>query len=126
MRIAGISIPEKKRLEIGLQEVYGIGRTRARSILENAGVSFDERPTALGAEKESKIRKLVENHLIEGNLRREISSHIKRLKDTLSYRGVRHRKNLPVRGQRTKTNSRTTRGNTRRTMGSGKRKLEKK
>lgn len=126
MRIAGVTIPEKKRLEIGLQDIYGIGKTRARKILNEAGVSFDDRPTVLKPQKESEIRKSVEDYLIEGNLRREISSHIKRLKDTRSYRGTRHRKNLPVRGQRTKTNSRTIRGNTRRTMGSGKRKLEKK
>ena len=125
MRIAGITIPDKKRLEFGLQEIYGIGRFRARDILTQAGVDFGVRPKDLSREAENKIRQLVEGFKIEGELRREVGSNIKRLRDIGSYRGMRHSRGLPVRGQRTKTNSRTRRGNVRKTMGSGRRKLEK-
>ena len=125
MRIFGITVPEKKRLEIGLTVFYGIGRPRAKKNLNAAGVQVGKKPKDLSAEEENKIRKEVESLKLEGDLKREISSNIKRLKDIKSYRGTRHQKKLPVRGQRTKTNSRTVRGNVRRTMGSGRRKVEK-
>jgi len=125
MRISGITIPEKKRLEVGLTAVFGIGRPRSRKILGEVGISFDARPKDVSPEDENKIRKLIESFKTEGDLKREISGNIKRLKDIRAYRGVRHSKGLPVRGQRTKTNSRTVRGNVRKTTGSGRRKLEK-
>ena len=122
MRIAGITIPGGKRLEIGLTAIYGIGISRARTILTEAKVAHNAKGDALNPEEENRIRKIVESLKIEGNLKREVSSNIKRLKDIKAYRGVRHMKRLPVRGQRTKTNSRTVRGNVRKTMGSGRRK----
>jgi small subunit ribosomal protein S13 len=125
MRIAGITIPEDKRLEIALTAIYGIGRSKARRILDRASISNDKRPKELKADEESLIRELVEAERIEGELRREISSNIKRLKDISSYRGTRHTRRLPARGQRTKTNARTLKG-VKKTMGSGKRKVEKK
>ena len=125
MRISGITIPDNKRLEISLTAIYGIGRVSARNILSQASVSEGKKASTLTAEEEGKIRQLVEAQKIEGELRREISSHIKRLKDIKSYRGERHLRRLPARGQRTKTNSRTLKG-AKKTMGSGKRKVEKK
>lgn len=127
MRIAGITVPEKKRLEIGLTAVYGIGRPMAHDILDEAGVDYARTAASLTTEEENAIRSAVEARgmLIEGELRREIGSHIKRLKDISSYRGSRHVKNLPCRGQHTKTNARTHKG-VRKTMGSGRRKVEKK
>ncbi|MAZ40920.1 30S ribosomal protein S13 [bacterium] len=126
MRIAGITIPDEKRLEIGLTAVFGVGRTRAHQILDKTGIERGSKPKDLKPEDENKIRKEIEAFAIEGDLKREVSGNIKRLKDIKSYRGARHSHNLPSRGQRTKTNSRTVRGNVRKTMGSGKRKLEKK
>jgi small subunit ribosomal protein S13 len=126
MRIAGITVPDNKRIEIGLTVFYGIGRSRAQAILEQAGVSFDKTAKDVTAEEEGKIRAIVEKIKIEGDLKREVASHIKRLKDIKCYRGSRHARGLPSRGQRTKTNSRTRRGNTRKTMGTGRRKAEKK
>ena len=125
MRIAGITIPETKRLEFALTAVYGIGRPMAKAILREAHFDESKKPAELSAEDEQKLRTLIECKSIEGELRREISSHIKRLKDIKSYRGSRHTKRLPARGQRTKTNSRTLKG-VKKTMGSGKRKLDKK
>jgi len=126
MRILGITVPENKRLEIALTSIYGVGRSRALHILKTVKVDPATKSTALSVEQENEIRKLVESYKIEGDLRREIGSNIKRLKDIKSYRGSRHARHLPARGQRTKTNSRTIRGNVRKTMGSGKRKEEKK
>lgn len=126
MRILGITIPEEKRLEIGLTTLFGIGRSRAQQILDKAKVDWGTRAKDLSTEKENDIRKIIENFKIEGDLRRETSGNIKRLKDIKCYRGVRHMRVLPVRGQRTKTNSRTRRGNTRKTMGTGRRAVEKK
>jgi len=126
MRILGITIPNEKRLEIGLTVLYGVGISSARKILDKLNISHGVKPSDLKEEDENKIRALIEGMLIEGNLKREISANIKRLKDIKSYKGIRHIKRLPVNGQRTKTNSRTVRGNVRKTMGSGKRKLEKK
>lgn len=126
MRIAGITLPDHKRLEIALTALYGIGRKRARTILETANISFDKRPKELSSDNENALRKLIEGYKIEGDLKREVSGNVKRLKDIKTYRGVRHTRRLPVYGQRTKTNSRTVRGNVRKTMGSGKVKVEKK
>ena len=126
MRILGITIPENKRLEIGLTALYGVGRSRAQDVLEKAGVDFGARPASLSAEAEAKVKKLLEAVKIEGDLKREISGNIKRLKDIKSHRGSRHVRNLPSRGQRTKTNSRTRRGNIRKTAGTGRRAVDKK
>ncbi len=126
MRIAGITIPDSKRLEIGLTAVYGIGRVRAEKILAEAQVDGGKKPADISAEEEAAINKLVTDHHIEGELRREVSGNIKRLKDIKSYRGDRHSRGLPVRGQRSKTNSRSVRGNVRKTMTSGRRKVDKK
>ncbi|MBM2818131.1 MAG: ribosomal protein small subunit ribosomal protein [Parcubacteria group bacterium] len=126
MRIAGITLPENKRLEIALTSVYGIGRSKAHKILDKTKIAYEKKPKELSPEEENEIRKIVETFKIEGDLKREVSSNIKRLKDIKSYRGTRHMKRLPSRGQRTKTNSRTLRGNVRKTMGTGRRKEEKK
>lgn len=125
MRIAGITIPDEKRLEVGLTAVYGVGRPRAKAALESLGIDMGMRPTELSAAQESALREAIEKFTIEGELKREISGNIRRLRDIKSYRGSRHTKHLPVRGQGTKTNSRTVRGNKRTTMTSGRRKLEK-
>jgi len=125
MRILGITVPEEKRLEIGLTVFYGIGRARAKDILREASVEANKKAKELSAEEENRIRKLVEAVRLEGDLKREVAANIKRLKDIKAYRGIRHQRRLPVRGQRTKTNSRTVRGNVRKTMGSGRRKVEK-
>lgn len=126
MRIAGITIPENKRIEIGLTAVYGIGRSNAHDILDKAGIEYGKRTKELSEQDENKIRKIVEEITTEGDLKREIASNVKRLKDIKCYRGTRHLKHLPARGQRTKTNSRTVRGNVRKTMMSGRKKVEKK
>lgn len=118
-------MPNEKRLEYGLTCLYGIGVSRARKILDQVGIDRGKRPGEIGPDDENKIRTVVEKILIEGNLKREIAANIKRLKDIKSYRGLRHMKRLPVRGQRTKTNSRTVRGNVRKTMSSGRRKESK-
>jgi small subunit ribosomal protein S13 len=112
-------------MEIALTAIYGIGRSRAKHILMKTQVDAGMKPTQLSVDQENSIRKLVEGYKIEGDLKREIGGNIKRLKDIKSYRGSRHARHLPTRGQRTKTNSRTVRGNVRKTMGSGKRKEEK-
>lgn len=126
MRIIGITVPENKRLEFALTAIYGIGRSRAKYILNQAKVDGGITSKDLSVEQENAIRKLVESYKIEGDLKREVASNIKRLKDIKTYRGSRHARHLPARGQRTKTNSRTVRGNVRKTMGSGRRKEEKK
>lgn len=125
MRIAGVTIPDNKQLAYSLPLIFGIGPTRARAILEKTGISATKKGGDLTAEEEQKIRLLAESFTIEGELRREIGQNIKRLKDIRSARGERHSRGLPVRGQRTKTNSRTRRGNVRKTMTSGRRTLEK-
>lgn len=125
-RIAGIDIPDNKRVVISLTYIYGIGQISAVQILKQTNVSEDVRVNKLTADQLNAIRQIVEkNYKIEGDLRREIGMNIKRLKEITCYRGMRHGRRLPVRGQRTKTNSRTIRGNVRKTAGSGKRKLEK-
>lgn len=126
MRIAGITIPDNKKLEIGLTAVYGVGRSRARKVMDQSKIAHDKMPKDLTPEEENEVRKIVESYKIEGDLKREVSSNIKRLKDIKSYRGTRHAKRLPSRGQRTKTNSRTLRGNIRKTAGTGRKKEEKK
>lgn len=125
MRILGITVPNEKRLEIALTCVYGVGISIARKILNEVGIDYGKKASELTDEEENKIRGIIEGMKIEGNLKREISGNIKRLKDIKAYRGIRHAKNLPVRGQRTKTNSRTVRGNVRKTMASGRRKESK-
>lgn len=126
MRISGITIPDNKRLEIGLTAVFGVGRKRAESVLSEASVDPGKKPGDLSTAEENAVREKIESFIIEGELKRGVSGNIKRLKDIKSYRGSRHSKNLPGRGQRTKTNSRTVRGNVRKTMTSGRRKVEKK
>lgn len=125
-RIAGVTLPAQKRLDVALTYIYGVGRTSANRIVETSGIPGSVRVKDLTPDQEDKIRVLVEkNYRVEGDLKREVLSNIKRLKEIQAYRGIRHSRHLPVRGQRTKTNNRTVRGNVRRTMGSGKRKLEK-
>ncbi len=124
MRISGITIPDEKQLVFGLTSVYGIGQSKAEAILSELKIDPTSKPTDLSTEQENDIRSKIEAERIEGELRRDISGNVKRLKDIQSYRGSRHTKRLPVRGQRTKTNARTLKG-VKKTMGSGRRKLEK-
>lgn len=124
MRISGITIPEEKQLPYGLTAIYGIGMTRARSILRDLNIDPTRKPGDLSTDEENAIRERIEAYRIEGDLKREVASNVKRLKDIQSYRGSRHAKRLPARGQRTKTNARTLKG-AKKTMGSGRRKLEK-
>lgn len=109
-RIAGIDIPRDKRVVIGLTSIYGIGKTSAQAILAEAGVSENTRVRDLTEEELTKIRQAVDSYTTEGDLRREVSLNIKRLTEIGSYRGVRHRRKLPVRGQNTKNNARTRKG----------------
>jgi len=125
-RIAGVVLPQNKRIVIALTYIYGIGATRAKNICKETGISEDLRSKDLTEDQEKLLRDAVEKkYRVEGELRRERMGNIKRLKEIGSYKGSRHAKSLPLHGQRTRTNSRTVRGNVRRTMGSGKRKLEK-
>jgi small subunit ribosomal protein S13 len=110
-RIAGVDIPRDKRIEIALTYVYGIGRPLSNKILSEAGIDVNKRTNALTDEEIAKIREIIERNLkVEGDLRKEMSMNIKRLMDIGCYRGLRHRRSLPVRGQRTRTNSRTRKG----------------
>ena len=110
-RIAGIDLPREKRVEIGLTYIYGIGVSSSRKILEEAGINPDTRVKDLTDEEVNSIRKVIdEKHKVEGDLRREVALNIKRLTEIGCYRGIRHRRGLPVRGQRTKTNARTRKG----------------
>ena len=110
-RIAGVDLPRNKRIEIALTYIYGIGLKKAQSVLEHAGVSPDKRTTDLDENDVRRIRDVIEaDHKVEGDLRREVSMNIKRLMDLGCYRGLRHRRSLPVRGQRTSTNARTRKG----------------
>lgn len=126
MRILGITIPDDKRIDIGLTSLYGIGRSLAQKILIEAKVENGAKGSEVTAEQENRIKKIIEGLKIEGDLKRDISANIKRLKDIKAYRGVRHMRSLPVRGQRTKSNSRTRRGNQRKTAGTGRRAVDKK
>ncbi len=125
MRILGITLPDNKRMEFALTAIYGIGQSRARHILLKTKIDPATKSKDLTVDQENAIRKLIEGFKIEGDLKREVAGNIKRLKDIKAYRGSRHARHLPARGQRTKTNSRTIRGNVRKTMGSGRRKEEK-
>ncbi|WP_103981190.1 30S ribosomal protein S13 [Helcococcus massiliensis] len=109
-RIAGIDLPREKRVEIGLTYIYGIGRSRSNEILEKAGVNPDTRVKDLTESELQTIRDVVDGYTLEGDLRRDVSMNIKRLREINSYRGRRHKANLPVRGQNTKNNSRTRKG----------------
>ncbi|TAK04681.1 30S ribosomal protein S13 [Patescibacteria group bacterium] len=120
-RIAGVTLPQNKRVIIALQYVYGVGATRAKDVLAKVGIDGNKRVQTLTEDEINKLRDHIEKqYRVEGELRREVMSNIKRLKEIGSYRGTRHIKRLPLRGQRTKTNSRTVRGNVRKTMGSGR------
>ena len=109
-RFAGVDLPKEKRVEIGLTYIYGIGLKTSQKILKDAGVSPDDRVKDLTAEQEQAIRKAMSGYTVEGDLRREVALNIKQLVEMGCYRGMRHRKGLPVRGQRTKTNARTRKG----------------
>jgi small subunit ribosomal protein S13 len=110
-RIAGIDLPRNKRIEVALTYIYGVGRSTSQKILSKAGVDFNTRSDSLTEEEVAKIRKVIDNdHKVEGDLRREVTMNVKRLMDLGCYRGLRHRRGLPVRGQKTKTNARTRKG----------------
>lgn len=110
-RIAGVNIPVNKRLEVALTYIYGIGRTTARAVCQKAELSFDKKPGQLSDAEILKLREIIDkDHVVEGDLRREVSMNIKSIMDLGSYRGLRHRRKLPVRGQRTHTNARTRKG----------------
>lgn len=127
MRIAGVNIPDNKKIEIALTYLYGVGRSLARRVLTEVKIDLNKRAKELNQAEVGKIQAFLEkNYKVEGELRQIIKTNIERLKDLGAYRGLRHQRHLPVRGQRTKTNSRTVRGNTRKTMGSGRRKVELK
>jgi len=126
LRIAGINIPDEKRIVISLTYVYGIGNAIASKVLKEVGVDENKRTKDLSAEEENKIRSYIESKIkTEGELKHEVRDNVKRLREVNCYRGIRHQRGLPSRGQRTKTNNRTLRGNVRRTMGSGRVKTEK-
>ena len=126
VRVAGVDIPNEKRVEIGLTYIYGIGRTTSTQILDKAGVNPDTRCKDLTETEVARLRELIDGeYLVEGDLRREVSMNIRRLMDIGSYRGLRQRRNLPVRGQRTRTNARTRRGKARAVAGK-KRSRDKK
>jgi small subunit ribosomal protein S13 len=121
IRIGGVTIPPEKRMEIALTYIYGIGRARANTILSDLRIDPNTTAKNLTAEDENKLREYIKkNYKIEGDLKREVLGNIKRLKEIRAYRGIRHEKRLPCRGQRTKTNSRTVRGNVRITLMSGR------
>jgi small subunit ribosomal protein S13 len=127
MRIIGINIPDNKRIEVALRYIYGVGPALSREIVSRAKINPDKRAKDLSPEEGNKIKEIIEaNFKVEGELRQLIRQNVSRLKNIQSYRGLRHGRKLPVRGQRTKTNSRTVRGNVRKTAVSGKRKVELK
>ena len=126
LRISGVNIPDNKRVEISLTYIYGIGRITSAKILDELKIAKSKRVKDLTEEEQNAIRSFVEKKFkVEGELKHEVRDNIKRLREAGCYRGVRHQRGLPVRGQRTKTNNRTVRGNVRRTMGSGRVKTEK-
>ena len=121
-RIAGVDLPNEKRIEAGLTDIYGIGWTTSRKILEKTGIDPSTRVKDLTEEEAGKIRKVIESdYMVEGDLRRDVSMNIKRLQEIGCYRGIRHRRGLPVRGQKTKTNARTRKG-VKKTVGRSKKK----
>jgi small subunit ribosomal protein S13 len=127
MRIAGINIPDNKKVEYALPYIYGVGHSRSKDILHATKIDPEKRAKDLTQDEVSKIKEYIEKHYkIEGELRTHVRQSIQMLKEMGAYRGNRHARHLPVRGQRTKTNSRTVRGNVRKTAGSGKRKVELK
>ena len=127
MRISGVTLQDKKRINYALTDVYGIGISLADEILAEIGIDKDTVTQSLTSAEELKLRDYIEKHVrVEGELRRDIGMNVKRLKDIGTYRGLRHTKNLPVHGQRTKTNSRTVRGNIRKTAGSGRKSSNEK
>jgi len=119
-RIAGVTLPPNKRIEAALPYIYGIGLSLAKKIIEQAKVNPDTKTKDLKEDEIIRLQEVIKGYKVEGDLKREILSNIKRFKEIGCYRGIRHAKNLPVRGQRTRTNSRTVRGNVRKTMGSGR------
>ncbi len=124
-RIAGVDLPRDKRVEIGLTYIYGIGLTTSQEILENTGINPDTRVKDLAEEEVTRLREIIDrDYVVEGDLRREVGLNIKRLQEIGCYRGLRHRRSLPVRGQRTRTNARTKRG-ARRTVAGKKRAARK-
>lgn len=126
LRIAGVNIPDEKRIEVSLTYIYGIGQSTASKILKELNIARSKRTKDLTEEEQKQIREYAEKKVrVEGELKHIVRSNIKRLKEVGSYRGIRHQRGLPVRGQRTKTNTRTVRGNVRKTMGSGRVKTEK-
>ena len=126
-RILGVNVPEEKRIEIALTYISGVGVFSSRKILKSANISLDKRAKEITLEEVSKIQKIIEKeYKTEGELRRIIMMNVKRLKEIGCYRGTRHSKGLPTRGQRTKTNNRTVRGNVRRTAGSGRKNASEK
>lgn len=121
-RIAGVDIPKEKQVWVSLQYIYGIGRTKSMKLMEQAGVKPDTIVSKLTEDEVNRLRELIDKeHRIEGELRREVDINIKRLVDIGSYRGLRHRRSLPVRGQRTRTNARTKRGTRKTVAGRGQR-----
>jgi small subunit ribosomal protein S13 len=127
MRIVGVNIPDDKKIAIALPYIYGVGRTLAQKIVREAGIKPDKRAKELTPEELNKVQSYLEKHYkVEGELRQVVKQNVARLKDIKAYRGIRHLRKLPTRGQRTKTNSRTVRGNVRKTAGSGKRKVDLK
>ncbi|MCX6724212.1 MAG: 30S ribosomal protein S13 [Candidatus Staskawiczbacteria bacterium] len=120
-RIAGVNIPENKRIEISLTYIYGVGRSLSKKILDELKIDINKKASDLSPKEVNDLKDFIEKtYKIEGDLRRQVMINVKRLKDVGAWRGLRHMKGLPVRGQRTKTNNRTVRGNVRKTMGSGR------
>lgn len=127
VRIAGINIPDNKRIEVALTYIYGIGLSTSQKILRELQIDVDMRTKDLPAEEANRLREAIEKkYRVEGELRHIVKGNVKRLKEISCYRGIRHQKGLPSRGQRTKTNTRTVRGNVRKTMGSGRKKSSDK
>jgi len=126
-RIAGVDLPRSKRVEIGLTYIFGIGLTTSQEIIKNTGINPDTRVKDLSDEEVVRLREVIDrSYAVEGDLRREVGMNIKRLQEIGCYRGLRHRRNLPVRGQRTRTNARTKRGPKRTVAGRGRRRGSKK
>lgn len=127
LRIAGVNLPDQKRVEISLTYIYGIGRPTSLKLLSSLNIDPNTRTKDLAEKDANKLREVIEKtYRVEGDLRHQVKMNIKRLKEIGCYRGTRHQKSLPVRGQRTKTNTRTVRGNVRKTMGSGRKKASDK
>ena len=125
IRISGVNLPDEKRVDIGLTYIYGVGRANVVEVLQTAGVDGSKRIRDLTEEEVGKIQKVIDKFKVEGDLRQEINQNIRRLEDNGSYRGLRHRRGLPVRGQRTKSNARTKRGK-RKTVGTVRKEVEAK